>query len=149
MFTSQYTKVKINNRTPPNVEVGGCRHSTTPNDLGCQLANTWPKITERDPHAMVRNGTERKNSRFYAVAATVEKASTYVFAERLIRIAEVRGSTPLCSTNRINDLGQGAHPAFFICHRFVTWSNRFGQIFNCSALRLISGVCVTKSHTNI
>ena len=33
----------------------------------------------------------------------MEKASTYVFAERLIRNAEVRGSIPLCSTNRIND----------------------------------------------
>ena len=29
----------------------------------------------------------------------MEKASTYVFAGRLIRNAEVRGSTPLCSTN--------------------------------------------------
>src|ERR1044072_7399198 len=103
MFTSQYTKVKINNRTPPNVEVGGCRHSTTPNDLGCQLANTWTKITARDRHAMVRNRKERKTSRISAVAATVEKSSTYVCAERLIRIAEGRGSTPLCSTNRIND----------------------------------------------
>jgi len=33
------------------------------------------------------------------VAATFEKANTYVFAGRLIRNAEVRGSTPLCSTN--------------------------------------------------
>jgi len=29
-----------------------------------------------------------------SVAATVKRASTYVFAERLIRNAEVRGSTP-------------------------------------------------------
>jgi len=34
----------------------------------------------------------------------------------LSRKAEVRGSIPLRSTNRINDLRQGAHPAFFICH---------------------------------
>jgi len=34
------------------------------------------------------------------VAATVEKANTYVFAGRLIRNAEVRGSTPLCSTSK-------------------------------------------------
>jgi hypothetical protein len=50
------------------------------------------------------------------VAATVEKASTYVFAERLIRNAEVRGSTPLCSTNRIKHLLQGVRPAFFFSH---------------------------------
>src|ERR1043166_5593971 len=66
-----------------------------------------------------------------------------------VRNAEVRGSTPLCSTNRINDLGQGGDPAFFICHRFVTWSNRFYQIFNCSALRLVGRVRVTQSHSNI
>src|ERR1044072_2306068 len=98
---------------------------------------------------MVRNRKECKNPRFSSVAATVERASTYVFARRLIRNAEVRGSTPLCSTNRINDLGQGGHPAFFICHRFVTWSNRFRQIFNCSTLRLVSRVRVAQSHSNI
>src|ERR1051326_6927894 len=98
---------------------------------------------------MVRNGKEHKNSRFSSVAATVEKASTYVFAGRLIRNAEVRGSTPLCSTNRINDLGQGGDPAFFICHRFVTWSNRLYQVFNCPALRFIGRVRVTQSHPNI
>jgi len=37
---------------------------------------------------MVRNGKECKNPRFSSVAATVEKASTYVFAERLIRNEE-------------------------------------------------------------
>lgn len=51
-------------------------------------------------------------------------------AERRVRNAEVRGSTPLCSTNRINDLGQGSDPAFFICHQFVTWSNWFDEIFD-------------------
>src|ERR1041384_712341 len=66
-----------------------------------------------------------------------------------VRNAEVRGSTPLCSTNRINDLGQGGNPAFFICHRFVTWSNRFHQIFNCSALRLVCCVCVAQSHSDV
>ena len=44
------------------------------------------------------------------------------FAESPFRNAEVRGSIPLCSTKRINDLRQGGYPAFFICHRFVTWS---------------------------
>ena len=98
---------------------------------------------------MVRKRKEPENLDFSSVAATVEKASTYVFAERLIRNAEVRGSTPLCSTNRIKYLRQGAHPAFFICHRFVTWSNRLDQIFNCSTLRLIRCVRVTKSHSDV
>jgi hypothetical protein len=38
------------------------------------------------------------------VVATFETASTYVFAGRLIRNVEVRGSTPLCSTNKINSI---------------------------------------------
>jgi hypothetical protein len=53
------------------------------------VANTWPKITARDVYAMVRNGKERKNCDFSSVAATFEKAITYVFAGRLIRNAEV------------------------------------------------------------
>ena len=48
---------------------------------------------------MVRNGKECNNDRFSSVAATFEKAITYVFAGSLIRNAEVRGSIPLCSTN--------------------------------------------------
>ena len=44
------------------------------------------------------------NLDFSSVAATVEKAITYVFAERLIRNAEVRGSTPLCSTNNSREV---------------------------------------------
>jgi hypothetical protein len=46
---------------------------------------------------MVRNGKKSENLDFPSVAATFETASTYVFAGRLIRNAEVRGST-LCST---------------------------------------------------
>ena len=56
---------------------------------------------------MRRNGKEPENLDFSSVAATLETAITYVFAERLIRNAEVRGSTPLCSTNKpqfFNDL---------------------------------------------
>jgi hypothetical protein len=56
-------------------------------------------------------GKNGKTYIFSSVAATLEKASTWVFAERLIRNAEVRGSTPLCSTNRINDYGQGGDPS--------------------------------------
>ena len=38
---------------------------------------------------MVRNGKEPENPSFSLVAATFEKAITYVFAERLIRNAQV------------------------------------------------------------
>ena len=44
-------------------------------------------------------GKNGKNLDFSSVAATFEKAITYVFAGSLIRNAEVRGSIPLCSTN--------------------------------------------------
>src|SRR5882762_2100957 len=62
------------------------------------LANTWPKITARDVYAMVSNRKEQENLDFSLVAATFEKAITYVFAESLIRNAEARSSTLLCST---------------------------------------------------
>ena len=64
------------------------------------MANTWPKIIARGVYAMVRNGKERENCDFPSVAATFEKAITYVFAGSLIRNAEVRGSIPLCSTSK-------------------------------------------------
>jgi hypothetical protein len=38
------------------------------------------------------------------MAATFEKANTYLFAGSLIRNAEVRGSIPLCSTNKHSTL---------------------------------------------
>jgi hypothetical protein len=47
---------------------------------------------------MVTNGKEQENLDFSSVAATFEKAITYVFAESPIRNAEARSSTLLCST---------------------------------------------------
>ena len=47
---------------------------------------------------MVSNRKEQENLDFSLVAATFEKAITYVFAESLIRNAEARSSTLLCST---------------------------------------------------
>ena len=38
------------------------------------------------------------------MAATLEKAITYVFAESPIRNAEARGSNPRCSTNNLSPL---------------------------------------------
>jgi hypothetical protein len=46
---------------------------------------------------MVTNGKNRKTL-IFLVAATFEKAINYVFAESLIRNAEARSSTLLCST---------------------------------------------------
>ena len=48
-----------------------------------QVANTWTKITARHGYAMVRNGKKPENPYYLSVAATFEKAITYVFAERL------------------------------------------------------------------
>jgi hypothetical protein len=48
---------------------------------------------------MVRNGKEPENLDFFTVAATFEKAITYVFAGSPFRNAEARSSTLLCSTN--------------------------------------------------
>ena len=68
--------------------------------MGFQVANTWTNITARNGHAMFRNGKELENRLNLLVAATLEKAITYVFAGSPIRNAEVRGSIPLCSTNK-------------------------------------------------
>jgi hypothetical protein len=56
------------------------------------VANTWTKITARYRYAMVRNGKEPENLDFSSVAATFEKAITYVFAKSPFRNAEVEGS---------------------------------------------------------
>jgi hypothetical protein len=50
------------------------------------------------------------------MAATFEKANTYVFAAPIIRDREVGGSNPLAPTIKINDLRL---PAYFICGQFV------------------------------
>jgi hypothetical protein len=63
------------------------------------VANTWTKITASGVYAMVTNGKERENLDFSSVAATLEKAITYVFAGSPIRNAEARSSTLLCSTS--------------------------------------------------
>jgi hypothetical protein len=64
-----------------------------------QVANTWTKITARRVYRTGRNGKEGENFSFSSVAATFEKAITYVFAGSPIRNAEARSSTLLCSTN--------------------------------------------------
>jgi hypothetical protein len=70
------------------------------------VANTWTELTAHEVYAMVREGKECENPQISSVAATFEKAITYAFAGRLIRNAEVRGSTPLCSTIQLTSLQQ-------------------------------------------
>lgn len=53
---------------------------------------------------MVRNGKEPESPENLLVAETLEKAITYVFAERRVRNGEVRGSIPLCYTNQANTI---------------------------------------------
>lgn len=53
-----------------------------------QVANTWPKITACGVYAKVRNRKEPENPYFSVVAATFEKAITYVFAGSPIRNPE-------------------------------------------------------------
>jgi len=67
-----------------------------------QVANTWTKITARYGYAMARNGKELENPLNLLVAATLEKAITYVFAESPVRNAEAGSSTLLCSTNNLS-----------------------------------------------
>jgi len=81
-------------------------------------------------------GKNRKTLDFSWWLQLSKRQIPYVYAERLIRNAEVRGSTSSAPPIEFNDLRQGAHPAFFICHRFFTWSSRLDEIFNCSTLRL-------------
>ena len=51
---------------------------------------------------MVSNGKKPENPQNLLVAATLEKANTYVFAESPIRNAEVVGSNPICSTKSLS-----------------------------------------------
>ena len=51
-------------------------------------------------YVMVRNGKEQENHQNLLVAATLEKAITYVLAGRPVRNAEARSSTLLCSTSK-------------------------------------------------
>jgi hypothetical protein len=68
---------------------------------------------------MVKNGNGCKTPRNSLVAATFEKANTYVFAAPIIRDREVGGSNPLAPTNNL-------HPHQYLQSRaltllFVAW----------------------------
>ena len=87
-------------------------HLKTLKTINFQVANTWPKITALDIYAMVRNGKEPENPLNLLVAATLEKAITYVFAESPFRNAEARSSTLLCSTNESTSYGEALLAVF-------------------------------------
>ena len=99
---------------------------------------------------MVRNGEECKNPQFSSVAATFETASTYVFAERLIRNAEVRGSTPLCSPFSSTIYGCRHWRPYFICGQFVdTFSGAQFDRFNGHAFCFFNRSHVTHRHPHL
>jgi len=49
------------------------------------VANTWTELTALDVYAMATNGKELQNP-WFSLVGNFEKATTYVFAGRLIRI---------------------------------------------------------------
>ena len=76
----------------------------------------------------------------------MEKASTYVFAERLIRNAEVRGST---RRSTIESTTYGRRPlCLFQLSRTRRLVQSVDQIFNCSTQGL-GRVRIATSHSNI
>jgi len=58
------------------------------------VANTWTELTALDVYAMATNGKELQNP-WFSLVGNFEKATTYVFAGRLIRNAEVKVRFPL------------------------------------------------------
>ena len=79
----------------------------TPNCLnqGVHPIHLWPFCGRNSQHTTdnewVRNGKRCKKPRNSLVAATFEKANTYVFAAPIIRDREVGGSNPLAPTNNL------------------------------------------------
>lgn len=62
-------------------------------------SSKWPLRGQKNCTLLFRDGTNRKepeNAYYLLVAATLEKAITYVFAESPIRNAEVRDSRITC-----------------------------------------------------
>jgi len=68
------------------------------------VTNLWPEFPAHDVYWTVADGTECENPNKSSVAATFEKANTYVFAEPLVRDREVGGSNPLAPTTIIKEV---------------------------------------------
>jgi hypothetical protein len=77
----------------PNYELSQQRGSPQ-----IRVGNLCPELPAFDVYWTVADGTECKNPKKSVVAATFEKANTYVFAEPLVRDREVGGSNPLAPT---------------------------------------------------
>jgi len=56
-----------------------------------RVANLWTELAAHRVYAMATNGKECKIPNRFLVAATFEKAKTYVFAATAIRDCEVGG----------------------------------------------------------
>jgi len=62
------------------------------------VTNLRPEFPAHDVYRGVADGTECENPKKSVVAATFEKANTYVFAGLSVRDREVGGSNPLAPT---------------------------------------------------
>lgn len=94
---------------------------------------------------MVRNGKECKNPRFSSVAATLEKASTYVFAGCLIRTAEARGSIPSAPPLVFNGLQPPALAAFCLAYLDIFVGAELDRL-NRHPLGILNGSHITHRH---
>jgi hypothetical protein len=65
-----------------------------------RVANLWTEFAALHGYAMSTNVKECENHNRSLVAATFEKAITYVFAATAIRDREVGGSNPLAPTKK-------------------------------------------------
>ena len=74
---------------------------------------------------MVKNGNGCENPRVSLVAATFEKAKTYVFAAPIIRDREVGGSNPLAPTSNSQSINYLRSEAVTLLFRPVAnlWTN--------------------------
>ena len=68
------------------------------------VANLRPELPAHEVYWTVGDGTECKNPKKSVVAATLEKARTYVFAGPLVWDREVGGSNPLAPTKNLNPI---------------------------------------------
>jgi hypothetical protein len=69
-----------------------------------RVANLWTEFPTRDVEPTIADGRECKNPKKSLVAATFEKANTYVSAERFVRDREVGGSNPLAPTKNLKQI---------------------------------------------
>jgi hypothetical protein len=63
------------------------------------VANLWTEFPAHGVYATASNGTECKKPNRTLVAATFEKAITYVLPELMIHNPKVAGSIPALATN--------------------------------------------------